>query len=131
MTETIHKIEFCDLYHGIFVQNVYRTDEICGMHCLVYTYLLEIQSGTQLSSPICVDFLWSWQVQLYCFRHQLKFLRVNIPGLPKSGINSTNRLRVVIRWDDDGEFLQLSLCKDHRHASGRFSPFPECYYTCK
>jgi hypothetical protein len=76
-------------------------------------------------------YLWSWQVQLYCFCHQLKFLGLSIPGFPKSGMNSTNRLRFVIRWDDDCELLQLSLCKGHRPSNGRFSPSPECYYTWK
>lgn len=36
---------------------LFRTDEICGLHFLVYTCLLGIQFDVQLSSPICVELL--------------------------------------------------------------------------
>jgi len=84
VTETIHKTELGDLYHGILVRNVCRMVEICDLHCLMYTCRLGIQFDVQTSSPICVDLLVILVSTTYRFRHQLKFMGASIPGLSKN-----------------------------------------------
>jgi hypothetical protein len=71
VTQTIHKIEFCDLYHlcVIVVQPVWV---IFMLHYTLHTWLYKYSSKCNLSHQLLTAFCLSWQVEPSCCHHQLK-----------------------------------------------------------